>query len=80
MCHDCASGGEPPAATTKHGIARQKLFSGAFSLTRIEAIWQEPDGSKWFSGRWYVIPEETHTGRQVWSTSFVLTLASKVEE
>lgn len=76
MCHDCASGAEPAAASARPRIARQKLFSGAFALTRIEAIWQEPDGSYWFSGRWYVLPEETHTGRQVSASSVACSPSS----
>lgn len=69
MCHTCASGAEPAAKAGRPGIARQKLFSGDFSLARIEALWQEPDGSMWFSGRWYYVPEETHMGRQVMSNT-----------
>ena len=80
MCHDCVSGAEPAAASNRSGIARQKLFSGAFSLTRIEAIWQEPDESYWFSGRWYVLPEETHTGRQVSSLNIVFGISLSIQD
>ena len=27
-------------------------------------LWKDTDGSYWFKGRWYVIPEETAVGRQ----------------
>lgn len=27
-------------------------------------MWKEVDGSFWFRGRWYIIPEETAVGRQ----------------
>lgn len=30
----------------------------------IHSIWKEVDGSYWFKGRWYMIPEETNAGRQ----------------
>ena len=28
------------------------------------SMWKEVDGSYWFRGRWYIIPEETAAGRQ----------------
>lgn len=28
------------------------------------SLWKEIDGSFWFRGRWYIIPEETAAGRQ----------------
>lgn len=28
------------------------------------SIWKEVDGTYWIRGRWYIIPEETATGRQ----------------
>lgn len=27
-------------------------------------LWKEVDGTYWFRGQWYVIPEETASGRQ----------------
>lgn len=28
------------------------------------SLWKEVDGTFWFRGRWYIIPEETAAGRQ----------------
>ncbi|XP_068637543.1 origin of replication complex subunit 1B-like isoform X2 [Aristolochia californica] len=44
--------------------AREKLRSSDLWAARIESLWKEPDGSYWFKGRWYIIPEETRAGRQ----------------
>ncbi|GJU53727.1 origin of replication complex subunit 1A-like protein [Tanacetum coccineum] len=44
--------------------AKEKLLSGDLWAVRIESLWKEIDGSFWFRGRWYVIPEETAAGRQ----------------
>ena len=38
-------------------------FLGNLHLCRIECIWSEGDQFK-FVGRWFALPEETHTGRQ----------------
>ena len=65
ICHNCEAGGEPSQAAAQPRTARQKLHSADYSLARIEALWEEPDGSVCFTGRWYFLPEETHTGRQV---------------
>ena len=40
-------------------------MAGTLGLVRIVAIWREADDSLWFTGRWYILPEEAHTGRQV---------------
>ena len=49
------------------GTAREHLLAGGekLALVHIQALWQEPDGSKCFAGRWYEVPQNTHTGRQV---------------
>ena len=65
ICHNCEAGVEPSQAAAQPRTARQKLHSADYSLARIEALWEEPDGSVCFTGRWYFLPEETHTGRQV---------------
>lgn len=28
------------------------------------SLWKDVDGSYWFRGQWYMIPEETSAGRQ----------------
>ncbi|KAI3891173.1 hypothetical protein MKW98_007478 [Papaver atlanticum] len=50
----------------KSGQERQgrSFFSSDLWAVHIERLWKEPDGSYWFRGRWYVIPEETAVGRQ----------------
>ncbi|PWA82590.1 origin of replication complex 1B [Artemisia annua] len=44
--------------------AKEKLLSSDLWAVRIESLWKEIDGSFWFRGRWYIIPEETAAGRQ----------------
>ncbi|XP_059665256.1 origin of replication complex subunit 1A-like [Cornus florida] len=44
--------------------AREKLLSSDLWAAHIESVWKEVDGSYWFRGRWYIIPEETAAGRQ----------------
>nr|XP_043634441.1 origin of replication complex subunit 1A-like [Erigeron canadensis] len=44
--------------------AKEKLLSSDLWAARIESLWKEVDGSFWFRGRWYIIPEETAAGRQ----------------
>eukprot|EP00250_Pteridium_aquilinum_P007910 c17528_g1_i1 orf=675-3434(-) len=44
--------------------ARELLLASKLWAARIERIWREVDGSLWFQGRWYIIPEETSVGRQ----------------
>ncbi|KAI3877537.1 hypothetical protein MKX03_030647 [Papaver bracteatum] len=39
-------------------------FCKARKAGKVVELWKEPDGSYWFRGRWYVIPEETAVGRQ----------------
>ena len=43
---------------------REKFLAHMFEISRVEAIWREPDGSEMFSGRWYYKPEHTGPGRQ----------------
>lgn len=49
------------------GTAREHYLEGGekLALVQIQVLWQEPDGSHWFTGRWYELPDKTHTGRQV---------------
>ena len=35
-----------------------------FFMLEMCSIWKEVDGTYWFRGRWYIIPEETAAGRQ----------------
>lgn len=44
--------------------ARERLLSSEMWAARIERLWKEQDGSYWFTGRWFIIPEETSIGRQ----------------
>ncbi|KAI3891080.1 hypothetical protein MKW98_007385 [Papaver atlanticum] len=55
---------EPPKGKKRRRTAREKLLSSDLWAVHIESLWKEPDGSYWFKGRWYVIPEETAVGRQ----------------
>ncbi|XP_031484918.1 origin of replication complex subunit 1B-like [Nymphaea colorata] len=54
----------PPDGRKRSRSAREKLLSSDLWAARIEGIWRDPDGTYWFKGRWYLIPEETAIGRQ----------------
>lgn len=54
----------PPEGRKRVRTAREKLLSSDLWAVRIESLWKEVDGSFWFRGRWYIIPEETAVGRQ----------------
>ncbi|XP_057844881.2 origin of replication complex subunit 1 isoform X2 [Cryptomeria japonica] len=44
--------------------AREKLLNSQLWAARIDRLWKEPGGSYRFTGRWFIIPEETTIGRQ----------------
>ncbi|OAY30081.1 origin of replication complex subunit 1B [Manihot esculenta] len=54
----------PPKGKRPARTLREKLLSSDLWAAHIESIWKEVDGSYWFKGRWYMIPEETNAGRQ----------------
>ncbi|GMQ00763.1 hypothetical protein CsSME_00047699 [Camellia sinensis var. sinensis] len=54
----------PPKGKKRARTASQKLISSDLWAVHIESLWKEVDGSYWFRGRWYIIPEETAAGRQ----------------
>ncbi|KAL8210453.1 hypothetical protein R6Q57_004890 [Mikania cordata] len=54
-----------PKGKKRRRTAKEKLLSSDLWAVRIESLWKEIDGSFWFRGRWYVIPEETAAGRQL---------------
>ncbi|EFJ25159.1 hypothetical protein SELMODRAFT_51018, partial [Selaginella moellendorffii] len=66
ICFKCekkeAVGEEP--SRRRHRTARERLLAKELWAARIERLWMEADGSPWFSGRWYLVPEETASGRQ----------------
>ncbi|GKV22250.1 hypothetical protein SLEP1_g32132 [Rubroshorea leprosula] len=55
---------KPPEGKKLVRTLREKLLSSDLWAARIESLWKEVDGSYWFRGRWYIIPEETAAGRQ----------------
>ncbi|KAK8630325.1 hypothetical protein V6N13_079123 [Hibiscus sabdariffa] len=55
---------KPPVGKKRARTLREKLLAGDLWAVRIESLWKEVDGSYWFRGRWYMIPEETASGRQ----------------
>ncbi|KAK9125499.1 hypothetical protein Scep_014345 [Stephania cephalantha] len=55
---------EPPPEIKRRRTAREKLLASDLWAAHIESLWKEPDGSYWFRGCWYIIPEETEAGRQ----------------
>ncbi|KAL8241431.1 hypothetical protein R6Q59_014785 [Mikania micrantha] len=56
---------QAPKGKKRRRTAKEKLLSSDLWAVRIESLWKEIDGSFWFRGRWYVIPEETAAGRQL---------------
>lgn len=54
----------PPKGKKITRTLREKLLSSNLWAARIESIWKEVDGSYWCRVRWYMIPEETASGRQ----------------
>lgn len=67
LCPSCVGGERQRRRKGQSATAREHLLAGGkkLALVQIQALWQEPDGSQCFAGRWYEIPENTHTGRQV---------------
>jgi hypothetical protein len=63
QCPACVAG-QPPRPRSGNTVV-EKVMSRQLSIVRLEALWQLPCGSLHFAGRWYIPPEETHTGRQV---------------
>ncbi|XP_024983132.1 origin of replication complex subunit 1A-like [Cynara cardunculus var. scolymus] len=55
---------EAPTGKKRRRTAKEKLLSSDLWAARIESLWKEVDGSFWFRGQWYIIPEETSAGRQ----------------
>ena len=63
VCASCTAGNPPPvrhAATARERLLQRQ----GLGLARLEALWQRGDDAE-CSLRWFCIPEETHTGRQV---------------
>lgn len=67
LCPSCVGGERHRPRKGQSATAREHLLAGGkkLALVQIQALWKEPDGSQCFTGRWYEIPESTHTGRQV---------------
>ncbi|CAE6135415.1 unnamed protein product [Arabidopsis arenosa] len=58
---------KPPEGKKLARTMREKLLSGDLWAARIEKLWKEVDddgGVYWIRARWYMIPEETVSGRQ----------------
>ncbi|XP_022753586.1 origin of replication complex subunit 1B-like [Durio zibethinus] len=55
---------KPPVGKKWVRTLREKLLASDLWAARIQSLWKEVDGSYWFRGRWYIIPEETASGRQ----------------
>ncbi|KAM7272468.1 hypothetical protein ACFE04_027131 [Oxalis oulophora] len=54
----------PPKGKKLVRTLREKLLSSDLWAARIESLWKDVDGTYWFKGRWFMIPEETAAGRQ----------------
>ncbi|ESQ38187.1 hypothetical protein EUTSA_v10029404mg [Eutrema salsugineum] len=55
---------KPPEGKKLMRTAREKLLSSDLWAARIEKLWREADGVYWIRAHWYMIPEETASGRQ----------------
>ncbi|KAE8037143.1 hypothetical protein FH972_009762 [Carpinus fangiana] len=54
----------PPEGKKRLRTMREKLLSSDLWAASIESMWKEVDGSFWCRVCWYIIPEETASGRQ----------------
>ncbi|KAG6556109.1 hypothetical protein Mapa_002050 [Marchantia paleacea] len=83
VCPFCESGEKPPVqllnTREKHRSAREKLLAAELWAARIEKMWRERDGTYWFTARWFLIPEETSTGRQKHTGSRELFRSSQTD-
>ncbi|XP_009114605.1 origin of replication complex subunit 1B [Brassica rapa] len=68
ICHFCQGhtleAPKPPEGKKVARTAREKLLSSDLWAARIEKLWRGADGVYWVRARWYLIPEETASGRQ----------------
>ncbi|CAN8246349.1 unnamed protein product [Cochlearia groenlandica] len=54
----------PPEGKKLARTAREKLLSSDLWAARIDKLWKDVDGVYWIRAHWYMIPEETASGRQ----------------
>ncbi|KAJ0264862.1 Origin of replication complex subunit 1B [Hirschfeldia incana] len=67
ICNFCRNLDAPkqlPEGKKLARTAREKLLSSDLWAARIEKLWREGGGVYWIRARWYMIPEETASGRQ----------------
>lgn len=64
MCEACAAG-QPPAPRPRALTALEKFLGGRLGLARLEGFWARSDGPPMVDLRWFLRPEELHTGRLV---------------
>ncbi|XP_031281563.1 origin of replication complex subunit 1B-like [Pistacia vera] len=55
---------KPPEGKKRVRTMREKLLSSHLWAAHIQSMWKEVDGNYWCHVRWYMIPEETVSGRQ----------------
>lgn len=78
MCLASEDGVAPPEAGARR-TACTEFLAGNLHLCRIECIWSEGDQFK-FVGRWFALPEETHTGRQAHHARREVFLTNNTDE
>ncbi|KAG0609829.1 hypothetical protein M758_7G017000 [Ceratodon purpureus] len=72
MCATCAAlaRGEnverPSRQKRTRRTARERFIAQEIWAARIEKLWRDKDGTMYFQGRWWALPEETADGRQQW--------------
>ena len=69
----------PAAAPARQRRARELLLEGRLALARVEAVWEEGGEQRW-AGRWWYLPQDTHTGRQAHHGAREVFLSSHVDE
>ncbi|KAK9836005.1 hypothetical protein WJX81_005277 [Elliptochloris bilobata] len=62
LCEACAAG-NPPPRRARALTAVEKLLAGRLGLARVEGFWTRGDGPPMVDLRWFLRPEDLHTGR-----------------
>lgn len=53
-------------AKRRRRTTRERFIAQDIWASRIEKIWRDKEGTLYFQGRWWALPEETADGRQPW--------------
>lgn len=64
LCDACAAGAPPPRRA-RALTAVDKFLAGRLGLARVEGFWARGGGPPMVDLRWFLRPEDLHTGRLV---------------